>query len=181
MTLTATAYLAETFDSLRAAAANLSPAQMQFKPSSEAWSIQEILQHLVMAEEMILGPIQDQISQAPPSPEPAPTVEVDAFTLAVFPDRSHKASAPQFLMPSGAVPSQQLFEKLAANSSRMQALLTNEAWLRARCIESEPIKAASQGKYTTLDGVQWLLLAAAHNARHTKQILEIQNDAHYPR
>ena len=43
-----------------------------------------------------------------------------------------------------------------------------------------PVKAISKGKYETADGYQWLLLAAGHTERHTKQILEVRAHADFP-
>jgi hypothetical protein len=181
MTLTANGYLAESFVSIRAAVANLSAAQLEFKPSNDSWSIREILEHLVLAGDLTLGPIQQLLESAPPSPEPAPAAEVDAFILAAFPNRAHKAASPPFLIPTATANIAELLERLQTQQAQIEKLLENESWHRARRIEGEPIQAASQGKYRTLDGVQWLLVAAAHIARHTSQILEIKTDPRYPR
>jgi len=46
----ALANLQATRDALRAAVAGLSETQAQFKPSPERWSVEEIVEHLAVAE-----------------------------------------------------------------------------------------------------------------------------------
>ena len=52
--------------------------------------------------------------------------------------------------------------------------------LRQHAVEALPLKAISKGEYDKMDGYQWILAAAAHTERHTKQILEVRADANFP-
>ena len=46
--------------------------------------------------------------------------------------------------------------------------------------ESPPLKAITKGALNSMDGYQWLLAAAAHTERHTKQILEVKANPNFP-
>jgi hypothetical protein len=46
--------------------------------------------------------------------------------------------------------------------------------------DAPPLKAFSKGAYDSMDGYQWVLGAAAHTERHTKQILEVKADPNFP-
>jgi hypothetical protein len=52
--------------------------------------------------------------------------------------------------------------------------------LRLHMVEAPPLKAVSKGAFESMDGYQWVLTAAAHIERHTKQILEVKADAGFP-
>jgi hypothetical protein len=65
------------------------------------------------------------------------------------------------------------------NYARLTELLESPD-LRQHMIEAPPIKAVSKGAFDSMDGYQWVLAAAAHTERHTKQILEVKADAKFP-
>ena len=47
-------------------------------------------------------------------------------------------------------------------------------------LEAPPLKAVTKGVHHSMDGYQWILAAAAHCDRHTKQILEVRADPNFP-
>ena len=93
-------FLEQTQNAVTGATKGLSEAQWRFKPAPDRWSIAENLDHIVIVQERVLGPILDQLANAP------------AFEL--------------------------------------------------------------------MDGYQWILAAAAHTERHTKQMLEVMAEPGYP-
>ena len=66
------------------------------------------------------------------------------------------------------------------NCARLDDMLTSTTGLREHVLDSPPLKAISKGAYTVMDGYQWILAAAAHAERHTKQILEVIADGALP-
>jgi hypothetical protein len=52
--------------------------------------------------------------------------------------------------------------------------------LRDHALDSPPLKPISEGAYSVMDGYQWILAAAAHAQRHTKQILDVIADDSFP-
>ena len=69
--------------------------------------------------------------------------------------------------------------KLLKNYAQLRTSLETPD-LREHAIEAPPLKAASKGVYDSMDGYQWILAAAAHVERHTKQILEVRADPNFP-
>jgi hypothetical protein len=52
--------------------------------------------------------------------------------------------------------------------------------LREHALEAPPLKVVTNGAYLWMDGYQWILAAAAHTERHTKQILEVKANPEFP-
>src|SRR5260370_35377231 len=61
-------YLEKTRDEVIAVTEGLSEAQWKFKPGADRWSIAEIVEHIVLTQELILGPIGKQLASAPSPP-----------------------------------------------------------------------------------------------------------------
>ncbi len=75
--------------------------------------------------------------------------------------------------PTGRWTPAEASDRLLKNYARLGECLDSSPGLRQRLRESRPLKAVSKGAFDSLDGYQWLLAAAAHTERHTKQILEV--------
>src|SRR5215471_6031198 len=58
-------YLQQTQNGAVGATKGLSPAQWKFKPAPDRWSIAEIVEHMVLAQDLILGPVRQQLAKAP--------------------------------------------------------------------------------------------------------------------
>jgi hypothetical protein len=172
-------YLQQTQDEVVGATKGLSPAQWNFKPVPDRWSIAEIVEHMVLAQELILGPIHEQLSKAPAPSEPN-TKAVDDAVINLVPDRTAKFQAPDVLQPSGRWKPSVSMERLRKNYAQLTTILETTSDLREHAIEALPLKAVSKGAYDSMDGYQWVLAAAAHTARHTKQILEVRAAPSFP-
>lgn len=159
---------------------NLSSTQLSFQPTPEAWSIAGILEHLVIIQGFILGPIREQLAAAPESDAEAPVAEVDAFIRANFADRTHKISAPPPVSPTGASFHASL-ESYQANNLQLQALLDAGNINRRQRIESKPLLEMSGERYRTMDLQQWILATFAHNERHMRQIEEWMAHPAFPK
>src|SRR5260370_1181847 len=92
-------YLTQTRDALIEATKGLSEAQWKFKAGPDRWSIAEVVEHLALIEDMVLG-ILAKIGDAPAGPADRDPKQVDAFILAKVPDRSEKAQAPPQATPT---------------------------------------------------------------------------------
>lgn len=158
-----------TTTSLETIVAGLTPAQLNFRPTPDAWTIPMILEHMLIVEDYTLGPIQAQLAEAEATQPEAPAAELDPFIEATFRDRTYKVSSPPFIHPTGQVTLEESLKRIQANQPKLAAMLQSP---RDKRIHARPIEAASGGKYTTMDGHQWALAAFAHNERHTNQILE---------
>jgi hypothetical protein len=166
-------YLEQTRDGVVKATKGLSDAQMKFKSAPERWSVAETLEHIATAEDFIFQNIADNIMKAPAGASGRDTAKVDAFVLAVIPDRSRKAEAPAPLVPKGqSTPAETLDHFLKSRAKTIEFLKSTQG-LRDHVVDS-PLGQP-------LDAYEWVLFLAAHSERHTKQILEVEADPGFPK
>jgi len=166
-------YLKTTREGVIAATKDLSEAQWNFKPAPERWSVAEVTEHIAAAEDMLMGLIQGQVMSAPANTESNDVKAVDQLVLQAIPDRSHKLKAPEPLVPVNRfhTPAESLAH-FKASREKTIAFLRETKGLRDHALDS-PL-----GK--KLDAYQWILFIAAHSDRHTKQIVEVKADPHFP-
>jgi DinB superfamily len=168
-------YLESTKKGVLDATTGLSDAQWNFKPAPDRWSVAQVMEHLAAAEDMIRGSIQEQVMKSPAVPvrDVEETKKADDAVLAMVPDRSHKAQAPEPLQPTNRFGSPAAAQKHFVESRGItEEYLQNATGLRAH-LGDTPL-----GK---LDAYEYVLLIAAHSERHTKQILEVKADPNFPK
>jgi hypothetical protein len=173
-------FLEEAHGGVTGAIKRLSEAQWRFQPSAERWSIAEIMDHVIFVQERVLGPIREQLTTAPP---PAPEFDyqgADGVVLNQFTNRIVKFPAPEFAIPKGRYSKPEALARFGANHKALLECLESTPDLRLHALESMPMKFVSQGAYQVMDGYQWILAAAAHTQRHTKQILEVAAESTFP-
>jgi hypothetical protein len=168
-------YLESSKKGVLAATKGLSDAQWNFKPAPDRWSVAQVMEHLAAAEDMIRGLAQEQVMKTPVVPvrDAEETKKADDAVLAMVPDRSHKAQAPEPLQPTNRFGSPVAAQKHFVESRAVtEEYLKNANGLRAHLGDSP------MGK---LDGYEFVLLIAAHSERHTKQMLEVKADPNFPK
>ena len=167
-------YLEETRAKFLASIDGLSDAQWTFKAGPDRWSIAETAEHIAVSEGIILQLVTERIMKAPKVPAD-PARATDAKVIEVITDRSGKAQAPEMLKPTNRWPTRaaltQDFE--AARKRTIDYIRTTQDDLRGHAM-AHPVMQ-------TIDGYQWVLLLAAHSARHTAQIEEVKTAAGYPK
>jgi hypothetical protein len=174
-------YFTQTRRRLTEATTGLSEAQARFKPAAESWSIAEILEHLALAHERILTRILEQLPQGAAPELGRDALLIDALVLEKIPDRSIKAKAPEFIHPTGRLTADEALKRILRNHESLLSYLESAADLREHVLDSPPLRAVTNGAYTTLDGYQWALTAVAHDERHVRQIEELKACVGYPR
>ena len=172
-------FLRQTQDMVVGATQGLSKAQWNFKPAPDRWSIAEIVEHMVLAQEYILGPVRQQLAKAA-APPARDNKQEDEILLSGMPDRTVKFTAPDFLKPTGRWTPAESMERLKANYVELKKYLDATPDLRQHAVDAPAVKAISKGAYDSIDGYQAILLVAGHTERHTKQVLEVRADAHFP-
>ena len=166
-------YLETTRKGVLEATKGLSDAQWNFKPGPDRWSIAQVMEHIAAAEDYIRGTVSEKVMAAPGVPD-RDLKKTDDAVLAMIPDRSQKAQAPQPLVPTNRFgsPDGSLKHFLESRSATEQFLKTTPG-LRDHALDS-PLGMK-------LDGYEFILLISAHSERHTKQILEVKADPNYPK
>jgi hypothetical protein len=168
--------LQATRDAFLKSIAGLSEQQWKFKPAPDRWSVAEVSEHIAISESTLLGLVQGKIMASPAAPEKrADDKFTDQQILAMIPDRSHKAQAPEFLKPTNRWATREelvsAFEK--SRDATIDYVRTTNDDLRDHF--------GPHPTLGTLDAYQWILLISAHSERHTKQIEEVKADPNFPK
>jgi hypothetical protein len=159
---------------LLASISGLTPAQWTFKPSQDAWSIEECTEHLILAEDLIFDEAQKTLKTPAVARLSNATSEGDRLIVEQMEDRSKKAKAPKVLQPTGRFPTPESAAtefQLRRDRSIAYVETTQDA-LR--------IHVGDGPSGSPADVYQFLLELAAHSARHTAQIREVKSAAGYP-
>jgi hypothetical protein len=167
------AQLARTRAGVTDATKGLSEAQWKFKPGPDRWSIAEVLEHIVLAEDLLLGHIAKNVMQAPAGKPDRDYKAADRMVLSAIADRTNKVKAPDMIVPAGKRPPEELVGAFLKSRERTTEFLKSTAGLRDHVVDS-PLGQP-------LDAYQWLLYISAHSERHTKQILEVKSDPNFPK
>jgi uncharacterized damage-inducible protein DinB len=166
-------YLEKTKQGVIDATKGLSDAQWNFKAGPDRWSIAQCMEHIAAAEDYIRGIVVEKVMVAPAVPE-RDTKKTDDAVVALVPDRSKKAQAPEPLVPTNRYGSPDASLKHFLESrEKTEDFLKATPGLRDHAVDS-PLGAK-------MDGYEFVLFIAAHSERHTKQILEVKADPNYPK
>ena len=146
----------------------LSNAQLTFRMTPESWSIQDVVEHLAIAEPQYWQQVQDSLKQ----PVGYKAEQTDAAILWYGIDRTNRQKTGEARVPKGKYSSigQSLgeFRKLRATMTEF-AKGTQED-LRGRQLQGG-----------NMDVYQWLLMISTHSQRHILQIREVKAHASYPK
>ena len=146
----------------------LSPRQLAYRPSSTAWSILEVVDHLV-----VVGPIYwKDLQNARPVSGGRVGMMNDVDVLWYGIDRTHREIALQTEEPSRKLPDLQSAVKAyrAQHAELLQYVRTTKDDLRGRLVDRQ-----------NCDAYQWALLISTHEQRHILQIREIKANPKFPR
>jgi uncharacterized damage-inducible protein DinB len=154
--------------------AGLSPAQWNFKPDANTWSVAECAEHITLSEDFIFGIIKDKIMQAPAEPDKKPAI-TDDFILKAVVDRSQKFKAPEPLVPTHkwATPQAMLDHFKESRERTIAYVRDTQDDMRGHTADHPVLK--------TMDGYQWILLLSAHSQRHTAQLNEVKANPNFPK
>ena len=171
-------YIEQTRDGLRGATRLLTPAQWEFQPAPERWSAGQIVEHVIAVQGRVIARLRQDFADAPAPPPEQNWETVDSIIINQFPNRLTKFPSP--IPPEGRLDKMAAVRRYGENCAALTEMLTSTRALRQHVLDSPPLKAVSKGAYSVMDGYQWILAAAAHAERHTKQILEVIADVAFP-
>ncbi|POY38406.1 DinB family protein [Solitalea longa] len=166
-------YLQKTKTNFLNSIKGLSDAQWHYKADSSRWSIAECAEHIIKAEAMIRGYALDSIMSKPVDPAKKVTIKTEDIS-AMIEDRSHKAKAPEMLVPKDvfATPADAVKAFEGERQKTIDYIKKTKDDLHGHI---------GQSPLGMLDAYQFLVLLTAHSARHTKQIEEVKNSPGYPK
>lgn len=164
--------LEEGRDAFLRSIAGLSETQLHFTLQADRWSIADCIEHIAIAEEaMFAGATQGAPNPSGVSVDP----EKDTRVIAAVVSRSRKVPAPERMRPAGRFAS--------VEQARQHFLEVREcaiAYAR-ECSEDLRHLFAVHPLLGEIDCHRYLLVLAAHPARHAAQIEEIKNDPAFPK
>jgi uncharacterized damage-inducible protein DinB len=153
----------------------ITEAQWRYKPAPNVWSVAECAEHIVVSEDFLFNVATKQVMQSPAVDRPETSnPEQDRKLTVMIADRSHKATAPEPLVPSGKInsPADAIREFTAKRDRNMEYVKSSKDELRVHM---------TKGPVGNMDAYQFLVLMAVHTSRHTAQIREVQANAEYPK
>jgi hypothetical protein len=160
------AHLEMTASWLRDEMTGLSPAQLTFRRAPGAWTITEVLDHLI-----VVGPIywQDlQNALKAPGGRKSPSSDLDILWYGI--DRTNRETAIPSEVPKGLGDVRQGMDTYRTLHARLlQYVKTTQDDLRGHIVERQ-----------RCDAYQWALLISTHEQRHILQIREIKADPRFP-
>jgi len=161
---------------LMAAIDGVSGDQWTYRESDDRWSIAEVCEHIIMAEQGIVGGfVTNLVNSEAISDSTGGRAEMDAGVRALSRDRSDPVKTNEKMEPKGIyeTPEQAIaaFEEVRAQT--LEFLMTTDADLRAHTGSIAP-------EIDPMDAYQWLIFAAGHVERHSAQIDQVKAHEGYP-
>jgi hypothetical protein len=148
--------------------AGLSEAQLSHRPSSDSWSIKDVVEHLGIAEPQYWKQVEDSLKAPVTGYKPEAT---DAAILWYGIDRTNRARTGEARVPDGrfksAAEALASFRKLRATMLE-KARGSQDDFRGRKLIEGN------------MDVYQWFLMISSHSQRHILQIREIKASGGYP-
>lgn len=176
--------VAEIFDDVQAVRRSLyqqverlSAEQASFKPTSEAWSVAQVLEHLGKVEQYVVAQLGKVLTQAEAADngKSAP-VSFAPFSMDSYVEnlRDRKLKAPESMVPAGDLPVSDLLHRLRASRADLMALRPRfEAHDLSRIVGPHPA-------YGPINPYQGLAGVGSHEARHLRQIQAIMASPGFP-
>lgn len=167
-------YLESTKKNVLEATKGLSQAQWDFKPAPDRWSVAQVMEHIAAAEDFIRDNLLKEKVMVSPSGAPGrEATKTDEAVVAVVPDRTRKAQAPEPLVPSNRFGSpDESVKHFVVSRATTEQFLKTATGLRDHVMD---------GPVGKMDGYEFVLFIAAHCERHTKQINEVKADPNFPK
>lgn len=165
---------------LMARITGLTDEQWNFKPNPNRWSVGECVEHIAMSERFILQNVQQTIA-GPIDPEWA---KKSAGKLAIVkqavpargPQGQGGVQAPEPLQPVNKWDREKGIEQFYAAHGLFRAYVeTMPREIKNRGM-AHPVPALGW-----LNGYDWLNMILYHTVRHTKQLIEVQENPNYPK
>jgi hypothetical protein len=167
-------YLELTKKDVLEATKGLSEAQWNFRPAPDRWSVAEVMEHVAASEDFILDNLlKEKVMVSPSGPPGRDATKTDEAVVAVVPDRTRKAQAPEPLVPSNRFGSpDESVKHFVVSRATTEQFLKTATGLRDHVMD---------GPVGKMDGYEFVLFIAAHCERHTKQINEVKADPNFPK
>jgi hypothetical protein len=158
----------------------LSDEQWTFKQNADRWSVGECAEHIVRSERALFDFAQNAMKGKPDPEWYTRTKDKAEFLRKVMPNRNPGgvggAQAPMEIRPTEHWDRAKTIQEFYKIHGEVRAYIeTMPRELKNHTFEHPfPI-------FNWLNAYDWLLYVPLHTVRHSKQIIEVQQDAKYPK
>jgi len=170
-------FIDKQHDVLKSAVAEVPAARASARPSPEAWSVAEVVEHLAILEARLVPIFEKLISDARAAglgPETDSSPILPEFDPTRFLNRERKIVTPDATRPTGKVSVEDSIAALEdARRALKRAVLAGDGLALGTVRRPHPA-------FGDLNLYEWLAFIGAHTGRHTLQIREVA-DAVRPR
>jgi hypothetical protein len=154
--------------------------QWKWKPNPDRWSIGECAEHIILSERMLYQTALDALA-SPADPEWATRTAGKAeFLKEVMPNRNPGgaggAQAPQEIRPVGGLSRDEVVRRFNESRAEIKAFVERLDAPAKQHIVVHPFPI-----FGPLNAYDWLIYVPLHTVRHSRQIIEVQATAGYPR
>lgn len=157
-----TAWLADEVQSL-------SPAQLNYKPSSDVWSVLNVVEHLTIAEPQYWQWLREGLKEAPPETKGNTT---DEAILWYGIDRTERSKTAEARTAKSELTD---LNKGLAAFRKLRAEMIDYARATEDDLRGHRVQKSQTDLY------QWFLMISTHSQRHILQIREIKANAAFPK
>lgn len=147
----------------------LSPAQLQFRPAPGAWSIMQVVEHLMISDPIYWQDFKNAM-KAPPSNRKRSGTDENLLWYGIDRTQRQKAIAAEDVKGKMRDLAAGLEALRKVHGQMLEYIRTTDEDLRGHVVEREGS-----------DAYQWLLLISTHAQRHILQVREIKADPKFPR
>ncbi|HXV61777.1 MAG TPA: DinB family protein [Vicinamibacteria bacterium] len=182
MTSTKIREILQTIDrdrsNLLSAVEGLQPGQLGHRELPEAWSIEDVLHHLALADEssaklMALMLRRAREESLPPDPSPDRSV-LDSIDEVVARAENQKAKAPDRVTPRSRIEVEESLSRLRLSRDKI------ETTVEALSAFDLSLLTFPHPFFGELNTYQWLLVTGWHERRHTRQIERVKSSPGFP-
>jgi hypothetical protein len=154
------------------AIAGLSPAQWKFKPATEAWSIGQYVEHVILAEDHVRQHVEALLKKPPASERQSALDNDTLYSRAADPDQPPTIAGPAVEPKGRYATAEQAAQAFRERRDRTIAYIAST---------SDPLRAHADGNGPdALDAYQWFIRLAGHTERCVARINRIKAERNFP-
>jgi DinB superfamily len=146
----------------------LSKAQLTYRMAPDSWSIQDVVEHLAIAEPQYWQQVQDSLKQ----PTGYKSESTDTAILWYGIDRTNRQKTGEARVPKGK------YDNAAQSLGDFRKL---RASMKSFAKDTQEDVRGRRLKDGNMDIYQWMLMISTHSQRHILQIREVKAHAGYPK
>ena len=174
-----TAELRAADDRARLLVADLTPHQLNWKPSADAWSIGQCVEHLCVSNEIYLGPIAESLDRQ--QPDPVDEIRLGWFSRKFIRDyiapSNKKAKAPSKIAPGVSAVEAAILDRFLRSNENTRKLMQAASHFDVNRIRFQnpfvPIL-----RFTVGTGFE---IISKHESRHLLQAERVKALSAFPR